>query len=144
VTDTDLRVDPAFYFSSMGERGSITNLREENMTVGHLFHAAFAGMADNYAACAARISPERDWRRLVFSGGVALKNALLRRLICVRLGETHRLAFSDEDTLTGLLILAFAFSQRENSVRSAMASVRDKLQHQTPTPSDDRCADSIY
>lgn len=133
VTASELRIDPAFYFSSMGSRGSIMNLREENMTVGHVFHAAFAGMADNYARCAVRISPQRDWRRLVFSGGVALKNPLLRRLICARLGEAHRLAFSDEDTLVGLLVLAFAFGQRGNSVRGAMAFARDRLQPHAPT-----------
>ena len=43
---TDLRVDPAFYFSALGDRGSLTSVREENLTVGHLFQAAFAGMAD--------------------------------------------------------------------------------------------------
>ncbi|MSU70409.1 MAG: hypothetical protein EXS39_06490 [Opitutaceae bacterium] len=121
VQTTDLRVNPAFYFSSMGDRGAITNLREENMTIGHLFHAAFSGMADNYAQCALRVSPRRDWQRLVFSGGVALKTALLRRMICERLGDAHRLAPSDEDTLYGLLVLSLAFNGRTRSVREAVA-----------------------
>jgi sugar (pentulose or hexulose) kinase len=69
IRATDLRVDPAFYFSAMGDRGCIQNVREENLTVGHLFHAAFTGMADNYTRCATRIAPDRDWTRVVFSGG---------------------------------------------------------------------------
>jgi sugar (pentulose or hexulose) kinase len=130
VESTDLRVNPAFYFSAMGDRGAITNAREENLTVGHLFHAAFAGMADNYAACAARICPRRDWTRLVFSGGVALKNASLRQMICDRLGQVHRLAASEEDTLLGLLVLGLAFSGRHRSVAEAIAFVREH--HQPP------------
>ena len=125
---TDLRVDPAFYFSAMGDRGGITNVREENLHVGPLFHAAFAGMADNYARCAVRLSPDKDWTRLVFSGGVALKTALLRRLICERLGQIHRLAASEEDTLLGLLVLSLAFSGRLPSVVEAIAFVRKHYQ----------------
>jgi sugar (pentulose or hexulose) kinase len=124
VDATDLQVNPAFYFSAMGNRGSLTSVHEQNLTVGHLFRAAFAGMADNYAQCAARLSPTKDWTRLVFSGGVALKTALLRRLICERLGQTHRLAASEEDTLLGLLTLALTFSGRLPSVVEAIAFVR--------------------
>jgi len=120
-----LRVDPAFYPGNMGDHGSLSNLRESNMTVGHLFHALFAGMADNYAKCAGRIAPDRDWSRLVFSGGVALKNRVLRQLICGRLGDSHRLAPSDEDTLFGLLVLSLAFSGSHPSVRGAIAHVRE-------------------
>ena len=120
---TNLRVDPAFYFSAMGDRGSITNAREENLNVGHLFRAAFEGMADNYARCARRICPAGDWPRLVFSGGVALKTPLLRQLICERLGKEHRLAPSEEDTLLGLLVLGLTFSGRAKSVAGAMSFV---------------------
>ena len=124
VESTDLRVDPAFYFSAMGDHGAITNAREETLTVGNLFHAAFAGMADNYARCAARVAPGKDWTRLVFSGGVALKTDLLRRLICQRLGQAHRLAASGEDTLLGLLVLSLAFTGRFPSVAEAIAFAR--------------------
>jgi sugar (pentulose or hexulose) kinase len=123
LPSTLLRVNPAFYASAMGDQGAITNAREENLTVGHLFRAAFEGMADNYAACARRVCPAGDWRRLLFSGGVALKTPLLRRLICERLGPEHRLAPTDEDTLLGLLALALACSGRAESVLGAMASL---------------------
>jgi sugar (pentulose or hexulose) kinase len=125
---TDLRVDPAFYFSAMGECGAITNVREESLRVGPLFHAAFAGMADNYARAARRLAPDQDWTRLVFSGGVALKTTLLRRLICARLGQAYRLAASDEDTLLGLLVLSLVFSGRCPSVADGIAFVRQHYQ----------------
>ena len=126
VGATDLNVDPAFYFSAMGDRGSITNVREDNLTVGHLFRAAFTGMADNYARCALRIAPERDWSRLVFSGGVALRTALLRQLVCDRLGQAHRLAASEEDTLLGLLVLALRFTGAQPTVADAIAYVQGR------------------
>jgi sugar (pentulose or hexulose) kinase len=121
---TDLRVDPAFYFGAMGDRGSLANVREENLAVGHLFRAAFEGMADNYERCALRIAPARDWTRLVFSGGVALKMPLLRRLIVERLGPAQRLAASEEDTLLGLLVLALHCAGAQQSVMDAIAFVR--------------------
>jgi sugar (pentulose or hexulose) kinase len=111
----------------MGEHGSITNVREENLTVGHLFRAAFDGMADNYAKCALRIAPRRDWTRLVFSGGVALRIALLRQLVCDRLGHAHRLAASEEDTLLGLLVLTLHFSGAQPTVADAIAFVRERF-----------------
>ena len=132
VAASDLRVDPAFYFSAMGDHGSITNAREENLNVGHLFRAAFEGMADNYARCARRICPAGDWQRLVFSGGVALKTPLLRQLICERLGQEHRLAPSEEDTLLGLLVLGLAFSGRANSVAAAMSIVKQDYKPDRP------------
>lgn len=134
VESTDLRVDPAFYFSALGDHGAITNAREENLTVGNLFHAAFAGMADNYARCAARVAPGQDWTRLVFSGGVALKTGLLRRLICQRLGQAHRLAASEEDTLLGLLVLSLAFTKRFPSVAEAIAFARKHYQAASGSP----------
>lgn len=129
TTSSDLQVDPAFYFSALGDHGSITNAREETLNVGHLFRAAFEGMADNYASCARRICPAGDWQRLVFSGGVALKTPLLRQLVCERLGQEHRLAPSEEDTLLGLLVLGLAFSGRATSVAAAMSIVK---QHHKP------------
>ncbi len=128
IESTDLRVDPAFYFSALGDHGAITNVREENLRVGHLFRAALTGMADNYARCAVRLSPHRDWSRLVYSGGVALKVELLRRLICDRLGAAHRLAASEEDTLLGLLVLSLAFSGRLATVADAIAFARRNYQ----------------
>ena len=127
VQTSDLAVDPAFYFSSMGRHGSITNLREDNMTVGHLFRSTFAAMADNYASCAERISPRRDWREIVFSGGVAMKTPVLRQLICDRLGGEHRLAPFAEDTLFGLLVLSLAFSERVTTIQDAVQAAREAL-----------------
>jgi sugar (pentulose or hexulose) kinase len=107
VETTDLEVDLSFFASLTGDRGSITNVREGNLTVGHLFAAAFKSMAANYARCANMLSPDQEWNRVVFSGGLALGFQRLRQEILGRLGDpSHRLCSTEEDTLAGLLVLA--------------------------------------
>jgi hypothetical protein len=57
---------------------------------------------------------------------VALKTPLLRRLICDRLGQPHRLASTEEDTMLGLLLLGLAFSGRCASVTDAIRCRREQ------------------
>ena len=83
-----------FFDGPLGSRGSISNITTENLSVGTLFRAAFRNMADNYATCAARLSPERNWDRIVFSGGLAQKLPLLREFILEKLPGPSRLCSS--------------------------------------------------
>lgn len=69
VESSDLAVNLSFFDSVGGNSGSITNIREDNLTVGQLFHSAFQSMAGNYYRSALRLAPEQPWRQLVFSGG---------------------------------------------------------------------------
>ena len=121
---TELRVNLAFFNSSCGDHGEITRIREEDLNVGHLFRAAFQSMADNYHACALRISPERAWQSLLFSGGLVQKIDVLRELICEKFGVAYRLCPTPEDTLLGLMVLALAFTGRSASVMDAIATLR--------------------
>jgi sugar (pentulose or hexulose) kinase len=120
VQQPEMQVDLAFFNSSFGDHGEISHIREEELTVGHLFRAAFENMAENYYASALRISPAREWRRLVFSGGLALKIPLLRELICARFQADYRLCPTSEDTLLGLLALGLVFSERLPSTEHAL------------------------
>jgi sugar (pentulose or hexulose) kinase len=113
---TDLRVDLAFFPSAFGDRGSIANIHEGNLTVGHLFRAAFERMADTYAICAERLAPGGNWRRVVFSGGLAQRMPALRASILGRLGAEHRVCATTEDALAGLLALALVCAGRAPSV----------------------------
>jgi sugar (pentulose or hexulose) kinase len=120
VISTDLEVDLAFFASGFGDRGSIANIREGNLTVGQLFAAAFRWMAENYGQCSRRLSPGRAWDRLVFSGGLAQRFGRLRREVLNRLGDpTWRLCPTEEDTLQGLLVLAQVCAGRTETVREA-------------------------
>jgi sugar (pentulose or hexulose) kinase len=117
---TEMRVNLAFFDSSCGDRGEIAQIREAELTVGHLFRAAFQNMADNYYACALQLSPKQAWDNLVLSGGLA-QIGLLCQLIAYKFGKGYRLCPTSEDTLLGLLALALAFTRRAASVGEAMS-----------------------
>jgi len=126
VETTDLRVNLAFFPSVRGDRGEIANLHEGNLTVGHLFRAAFHDITENVYASALRLSPQQSWRRLVLSGGLAHNSPVLRHLIQRRFQAECRLCPSTEDTLLGLLALALAFSGKTQSVQQAVTRLRQR------------------
>lgn len=121
---TDLVADIAFFDSPVGENGHLANLTEENLTVGHVFRAAFRSMAANYRACAGRLAPVQPWRRLVFSGGLAQRFAPLREEILAQFGLSMRMCPASEDTLLGLLVLATYVAGRAPSVGAATTALK--------------------
>jgi sugar (pentulose or hexulose) kinase len=121
VHNTDLGVNLGFYPGPCGECGAITNISEKTLNVGTLFRAAFENMAENYYAAAARIWPDRSWRGIVFSGGLAFKLPQLRQIIQDRFQTESRLCPVEEDALCGLLLLATAFSGKTPVERAATA-----------------------
>jgi hypothetical protein len=122
----ELKVNLAFFNSTCGDHGAITDIREEELTVGHLFRGAFQNMADNYFASALRLSPQQEWGRLVFSGGLAQKIPLLRELICAKFQADYRMCATTEDTLLGLMALALVFSGRLPTVAQAVDLLEQK------------------
>ena len=105
VPATDLQANLAFFAGSLGDCGSLKNMRLENLTVGHLFLSAFEAMARNYEQCAGRVFPERDWSRMVLTGGLAQRLPRLRQCLSERLGSEQRSLDTAEETLQGLLLL---------------------------------------
>lgn len=103
---SDLDVNLAFFAGSMGDHGHIANIRLDNLTVGHLFVAAFRNMADNYAECAGRLSPQRLWQQVVLSGGLPQKLPRLRQLLAERFPGPLRTTHVVDEALEGLLQLA--------------------------------------
>jgi sugar (pentulose or hexulose) kinase len=124
VDYTDLEVKLSFFPGPCGNEGSISNIRERNLTVGTLFRASFANMAQNYYDYAVRIWPDHSWKNIVFSGGLARKLKLLRTMIEQRFQTGSRRCPLEEDTLLGLMVLATVFSHRAESVRQAMDDFR--------------------
>ncbi|MBP1717364.1 MAG: hypothetical protein H6Q43_802, partial [Deltaproteobacteria bacterium] len=119
-----LRANLTFFPTPLGDSGSLTHLREENLTVGDLFRAAFVNMAENYYASALRLSPAQNWRRLVFSGGLVQRLELLQKLIAEKFQREYRLCPASDDTLQGLLVLALVASGRAASTQAAMECLR--------------------
>lgn len=124
--ETDLELNLAFFAGPVGAQGAISHITEDNLTVGHLFRAAFQNMADIYLTCALRLSPTRQWRRLVYSGGLAQKFGLLRRFIGDKFQVDDRLCASSEDTMLGLLALALVIGGRATTVEQAVDLLRQE------------------
>ena len=128
VIDTDLDVDLSFFHRPHGNRGRISNIRGDNLTLGYLFRAAFKNMAEDYFDCALRLWPERSWKSLVFSGGLASKLEVLRQTIQKRFATDCRSTPFAGDTPFGLLVLASVFSGRAKSVGELTQQLRRTLQ----------------
>lgn len=96
----------AFFSGPMGDVGHIRGITVDNLTVGNLFHAAFCNLADNFSPCAERVFPQRDWQRIVLSGGLTQSVPLLRQMIQQRLPGVVKESTEAEETLLGLLEVA--------------------------------------
>ena len=86
-------------------------------------------MADNYLTCALRLSPDQEWDRVVFSGGLAQKLERLREMITAQFSCPYRLFAATEDTLIALMAQALVIDERQPN----MAAALDNLQHQSGT-----------
>ena len=118
MIDTDLEVDLNFFPTPRGDRGRIANIRGDNLTMGHLFRAAFQNMAESFYDCALRLWPESPGRTSFSPEASPASWKCCAKAF--RRDLTHyRLAPFEEDTLFGLLILASVFSGRAQSVAEA-------------------------
>ena len=133
--DSDLSVDLAFFEGPMGSRGSISNISIDNLSVGRLFRAAFQNMAENYAACAKRLSPSTVFNRLVLSGGLVRKSRLLRDFIGRHFECPIRVSPEKEESLCGLLVLALKASGRVSNLTEAIGMVRQARRSPAPLES---------
>ena len=124
VHETDLDVDLKLFSETGNVRGKISNICSDNLSVGHLFRAAFRRMAESYYRCALKLWPEKSWKGLVFSGGLACKLSALREETRKRFGSPFRLTPESEDTLFGLLILGSLFSGKAKSLEQMSLDLR--------------------
>ncbi|MDG2126933.1 MAG: FGGY family carbohydrate kinase [Fuerstiella sp.] len=116
TTTTDAGVNLAFFPGAIEGPGAFTNLREDNLTVGHIARASLEQMADYYKQRAGQLAPAKDWSQLVFSGGIAQQSSLLRELVADRLQSDYRTATSSEDALYGMMVLGRVIAGLSDSV----------------------------
>lgn len=117
---TDIKIALTFFNGALGEKGYISHIRESELTIGHLFRAAFESMAENYYLCACRLSDQFAWDTLLFSGGLVKKTTNLQRIIANRFnGIPIRLNSSEEDTLIGLQIMAHSIIHNSSLEQSS-------------------------
>lgn len=126
VDVTDLKVDLSFFQS--GHRaagGAITGIREGNLGAGHLFRAAFESMAADYKECA-HLLPDFERRcRIVFSGGIAQKVPVLRKMVEKSTQLSGRLSPASDDALHGLLLLGLCANGLAEDTEDAIRLVAE-------------------
>lgn len=101
-----LEMKITFFAGPLGDSGHVSNIRLENLHVGHWFLAAYRSMARNYRECADRILGEQCPQSILFSGGFVQRSPRLKQLIAEQFEVPTKVIEGEEETLRGLLQMA--------------------------------------
>ena len=102
--ENELEVDMSFFVNSISDktRGCINNISEKNFVPGTLMKSALEQMANNYYIVKERlISDISKINKVIFSGGVASNNPLLREKIMDRFMDCD-VSVASNETFYGL------------------------------------------
>jgi sugar (pentulose or hexulose) kinase len=125
-----LRVKTGFFEGTVGvEEGAIENIRDHNLTTVQLFSAAYANIAETYAALLELLHPQTQTpERFVFCGGVARKNLPLRDSICAIAGLPGSLSTYAHEVFVGLFRITLVIDQQSPNI----TATREMLTEQGP------------
>ena len=101
--DQKLEIDLSFFTNAVSDRvtGMIDGISENNLTIGALFDSVYRKMAMNVIECASRLPKIGEIEEVVFSGGIARKNEILRsEIVKGLLIDTFQVA--ENETLYGI------------------------------------------
>lgn len=110
--NNDLEVNVSFFEGlTIPYEGSIKNIQPSNFSIENIFVGAFNRMGHYYDDMFTKLSVSKnEVEKIIFSGGAARKNKILRDLIAQKIGLQAELAPFVEDTLVGLFQLALVCS----------------------------------
>lgn len=120
IDSTDVDVNLAFFPGAVCGPGHFGNLTESNLSLRHVARACLERMALQYKQLAGRLSGV-PWKQIVFSGGLAQKSPLLRRLVSEAIDSSSRLCGANQDSLAGLMILGRVIAGIDESVMCSIA-----------------------
>lgn len=101
--ESDLEIDLSFFDSATGNHGFISNILENNLSVGNIFRAAIEQMTDTYYSIVQQLSDQDDYDEIVLSGGLTTRFTPLRDSITLRFPHKKIIDFKGEDaSLQGL------------------------------------------
>ncbi|MGI6031694.1 MAG: sedoheptulokinase [Eubacteriales bacterium] len=129
VKSNSLEVNIGFYKDSLGtSEGSIRNINPYNLTIGNLFDGAYRQAADIFASYYHELIPD-DARveQIVFTGGVAQKDAMLRKLISERVRLPYSLAPAKDEVFLGHLRIALVCAGKCKNLKDTETMVRRSL-----------------
>ncbi len=97
----------SFFPGPLGEKGYLSGITLENLSVRNLMVAAIESMAKGYRFCSEKLGPAHKWGGIVLSGGLAHSLPTLReRIGSLFEGIAIRETPGKEETLMGLLRIA--------------------------------------
>lgn len=108
------------------DSGFWQGITEKNWTVENMFYAALENMAENYWAAVQRFGNKRKFKEIVLSGGLVRKALALQRVIKDRFGLKTKMAESEEETLTGLLLVSLVCVEYTSTVSESSELCRKK------------------
>ena len=107
VEENELDVDLSFFRCTTGSSGHISNITENNMSIGQVFNAAVQTMAKNYVEAATRVTSGIPPVNLVISGGLAKRfPPLMAALENAFKNANRRVSESEDASLEGLSLLS--------------------------------------
>lgn len=106
LNDSDLKISLNIFSTGKGAGGSISCIRENNLTSESILVAALTSMAETYRDCRASIDPAGECSRILASGGIITKSSYFQRLIEKKIGLPVSIATAQEDALWGLFQLS--------------------------------------
>jgi sugar (pentulose or hexulose) kinase len=124
--DPKLQVNLGFFPQQQGvDRGSIEQIDADNLHPGSLICAALDSLAEVYDSQIDKLYPDRSrLKRLVFTGGVAVKAGLLAKLIAGRAGCQGDFTPLPCESLSGLLRIALVCAGRCRDLEEARRLLR--------------------
>lgn len=99
-----LDIDMSFFDNAITHKsqGSISNINESNLNIDNLSVSIMNQMSNNYSIAYRRLPLSNDYKKLVFSGGVARKNPCLTKKIALDMGMSEY-TIDKRDALDGLI-----------------------------------------
>lgn len=101
----NLEIDMSFFSNAISDKrtGYISNIKENNLTIGNLFLSAYKTIAKNTYIAAERLTDLSKIKKIVFTGGVVNKNPFLQKLILDEFAFIHDYHVETEETFKGIL-----------------------------------------
>jgi sugar (pentulose or hexulose) kinase len=101
----NLEIDMSFFSNAISDKrtGHISNIKENNFSIGNLFLSIYKTIAKNTYIAAEKLTDLNKIKKIVFTGGVVNKNPSLQKMILDEFEFIHGYHIETEETFKGIL-----------------------------------------
>lgn len=98
-----MTIDMSFFTNAVSNRttGEIGEIAENDFTIGNLFDSVYEQMANNIENICIRLGIH-TFERLMISGGILIKNEILRDYVLARFSNPYELVLAENETAKGI------------------------------------------